>query len=64
MLTRATGGLFWSRPPQNYFRDKNDPRFELERKVGIRFSDAILMYIPPVSIGLLIILTLMLLKII
>lgn len=60
-LTRATGGLFWSRTLRSYFRDRNDPRFEAEREIGNKISVFLLKYIPPIAIGLLIILILILL---
>ncbi|EJC3743709.1 hypothetical protein P8942_03760 [Enterococcus faecium] len=63
LVTKATGGLFWSRPPQNYFQDRNNPNFEEERRVGNRLSNTLLKYIPPISIGLLVILILILLNI-
>lgn len=62
--TKASGGLFWSRPFNDYFQDQEDPRFIKERQVGTAASDAMIRYITPVAVVLFVLLILTLLKII
>lgn len=43
---RATDGLFFSRTLQEYNRDRHDPKYELERQIGIRMANALLRFSP------------------
>ena len=43
---RATDGLFFSRTPQEYKRDRHDPKYELERQVGLRMATVLLRFSP------------------
>lgn len=58
LLLKMTNGLFWARFPQDFLTDKNNPRFETERKAGKMFSYFVFSYIPPIFIGLVVILLL------
>ncbi|MEO1768940.1 hypothetical protein [Candidatus Enterococcus ferrettii] len=58
ILTRITKGLFLARFPHEFIKDSTDPKYELERQAGKKFSHFILKYIPPFFIGFLIILLL------
>lgn len=55
-ILNQTNGLFWSRPPQNFLRDRDKPIHEAERKIGQRVATAILSFVPLVFIFLLILL--------
>ncbi len=56
VLIQATNGLFWSRRPQEFLSDREDPNFEVERQVGRRLSEITFKYVPKVTITLLILL--------
>lgn len=58
ILTRITKGLFISRFPHQFIQDSTDPRYELERQAGKKFSTFIFKYVPPFFIGFLLILLL------
>ncbi|MBR8697071.1 hypothetical protein [Enterococcus gallinarum] len=50
-LLKITNGLFWARFPHKFLSDRNDPKFETERKAGKMFSYFVFKYIPPIFIG-------------
>lgn len=56
VLIQTTNGLFWSRRPQEFLSDREDPIFETERQVGQWLSEVLLKYVPKVAITLLILL--------
>lgn len=53
LAAKWSGGLFFSRMPQQFQKDRNDPRFELERRTGQAYSRFVLKYVPPFFIGFL-----------
>ena len=55
-VTTLTGGLFFSRTPDQFKRDLNDPRYDTEKRIGLRFSKFIFTYITPLFIAALILL--------
>ncbi|MHC5372176.1 hypothetical protein ACYSNU_00085 [Enterococcus sp. LJL120] len=63
-VMRATGGLFWSRTLNQFQRDRNDPKYQLERNVGTGASALILKIISPIAIALVIILGMVVLGVI
>lgn len=64
LITRWTGGLFFSRSPERFIKDKNDPICQSERQAGIRLSNILLKYEPPITIALVILICLKLFRII
>lgn len=52
LLIKSTGGLFWARPFEDFFQDRYDPKFKEERRIGLKLSNILLTYVPPVSIFL------------
>lgn len=55
---KITNGLFIPRLPWDFIKHRTDPKYELERQIGKRFSTFVFSYIPPFFIGFLIILLL------
>lgn len=51
---RKTKGLFFSRSPQRFLKDQDDPRYKTERQVGLAFSTFVLHYFPPLFLAFLI----------
>ena len=58
LITKWTGGLFFSRTPKRFYEDRYDTRYDSERQVGIQLSNGLLKYVPPISIVFLIVLVL------
>lgn len=54
LCIKQTNGLFWSRMPQDFLKDRHDPKFENERKIGKAFSKAVLTFFPALAIVFLI----------
>lgn len=50
-LTKLTNGLFIARFPFEFLRDRNDPRYESERRAGNLLRFFIFKYVPPFFIG-------------
>ncbi|MGX7196361.1 hypothetical protein [Enterococcus olivae] len=46
-LLRLTKGLFLARLPEQFKKDRYDPRFAKERNAGQRFSALVFRYVPP-----------------
>ncbi|WP_265459640.1 hypothetical protein [Enterococcus sp. HY326] len=55
-LMKKTHGLFWSRTPQEFIEDANNPKFDIEKSVGNKFIKVVFKYVPPFFIGFLLIL--------
>lgn len=55
LITRFTNGLFFSRFPWQFVIDREDPRFEAERRVGKAYSRIVFKYVPPFFIGFILI---------
>lgn len=53
-LTTLTGGLFFSRTPDQFKRDLNDPHYDTETRIGLHFTRFIFTYITPLFIAALI----------
>lgn len=49
-LLKLTNGLFWSRFPTEFISDRNDSRYEAERKAGKFFYHFVFNYIPPIFV--------------
>ena len=58
VLPKWTNGLFVARFPWEFRKDRDDPRFEMERRIGKKYSQFIFKYVPPFFIGFLLILLL------
>lgn len=55
LIMKQTKGLFFSRSPQRFIKDQDNPRYERERQVGLAFSSFVLHYFPPLFLAFLII---------
>ena len=56
LITRLTNGLFFSRFPWQFVNDRDDPRFEAERRAGKAYSYFIFKCVPTFLIGFLLLL--------
>lgn len=63
-VIKQTNGLFLSRLPSDFKKDRFDPEFENERRIGNKISKFILKWIVPVSLGLFILMIVMIFRII
>lgn len=57
-LMRLTKGLFVARLPYDFIKDINDPKYENERRAGMKLSNFVFKYVPPFLIGFVLILVL------
>lgn len=61
LILQKTGGLFISRFITDFSKDRDNPNYEFERRVGLGASKMILKYVPPFAIGSFVIIVLTLL---
>lgn len=61
-VIKKTNGLFLSRLPKDFKKDRFAPEFEHERKIGEKMSRFILQWIVPISVGLFILMIAIFLK--
>jgi hypothetical protein len=51
---KLTNGLFLPRLPWDFLSHRNDPKYELERQNGKKFSAFVFTYVPPLLVAFLI----------